>query len=322
MLFRLAGRANFRTAFSTGLWAVWLLALVLFTNSSAQVPFECTTPEIVLGSFSATDPSDNLWTAGATQFRFQSEIPWELVGRLTEPVRRVSDGLELPMERVRTLFHDVGEEFASFEYFVIDYGQGLVLENQAVEFGWEVLQLRVADFIEAGDPPGVYRTTVDFALRDRVGERISDRLIVLFEFEILSWIEVELPQAGLQLIVTDQNLPAHADPLSIQVRSNAAWQFRLTWSSDLIDLISGETIATRFVDWKIAANEGYQTLIPDFVPVSIVSVEVASADAPEPFSISEMSIPVEIQCDALGLMAGGNYGADFSADVSVFEEVR
>jgi hypothetical protein len=226
------------------------------------------------------------------------------------------------MERVRSLFPDVGEEFAGFLPFRIDYGQGIVMENQFVEFGWEVLQLRVADFVEAGDPPGVYRAPLEFQVRDRAGVTLSNIETILFEFEILPWIEVELPQPGLQLIVNDQHSPAESEPLLVVVRSNAGCDLRLTWSGDLLDLNNGELISARFVEWRIESGAVYQTLLPDFQPVALEAILAVVVDDPEPFMLVDLEIPLVIRCDALGLTGGGNYGADLTFDVTIREDAR
>ncbi|MBI5060628.1 hypothetical protein HZB60_12715 [candidate division KSB1 bacterium] len=307
----------------TGQWR-WLVALIFIVAGvgSAQVRLDVSDAQVVLGSFCAEDHTQDLITLGSTDFRFTLDQQWRLVGRLNEPVRRIDDGLELPMDRARSLFPDVSDEFVGFQWFQVEYGPGSA-EEQTWTFGWDVLQQRLVDYLDPADPPGVYRAFLDFALENReTGQLVSDPVAVLFEFEVLPWVELTLPFAWIFLEVSDPHSDVYSELFPVHVRSNAPWSMSLTWVGELIDDESGDQLSHSVMSWVVETGADWESLCPVLAEVCLEPTVLARGEGPEPFGLVEVDVPVLFQCAELGMRSMGNFGAQVAVDVSVELGVR
>ncbi len=294
------------------------LGIACFSTGSAlaQPTCEISPTSVLLGQFCAVDVTENIWGPGNATVRLQSDVPWSLMASLTAPVRRVSDNLELPAERARELFPDIGEDFANYLPFELDYGPGSV-EVQTFSYDWQVLQLRLEQFLEPEDPPGTYRAEVNVALADRDGNFLTDPQVVIFEFEILPWIETELLGELVILTVSSQSEYSESEPLPLRIRSNSAWILHLSCTGDFHSINGEGTIDQELAAWMVPSGDGWESLVPEYAQVHSEPSAVARGDDPEPFTINEVEIPLRFRCGPMGLIDQGEFSADIEISAAI-----
>jgi hypothetical protein len=286
----------------------------------SQVIFEVQPPEILLGQFSAADPIQNGLLPGETTVSIQSSEPWELFVTLQEPVRRLSDGLELPLERIQEIFADVPPQLMNFAPARFDYGPGST-ELQEWHYDWQLVQMRLVEFLVRSDPPGIFRTVLQLDLLARDGAQLAQPIQVVFEFEILPWVLISLPDYDLICSVSDEG-DAFSEPYPVHVSSNAQWDMQVTCSENLSDIDSDRFAELSRLSWMIWQGADWESMLPDFVPVLTTPQLAAHGNAPPPFTIFEADIPIQTHFDNMGFLYSGNFGTDFTFNIQCGEGTR
>lgn len=319
----LQSQNSYRRNLSRNLYQIAIAAICFLVSPSlcfSQVIFEVQPTEILLGQFSAADPIQNGLLPGETTVSIQYSEPWDLFVTLQEPVRRLSDGLELPLDRIQEIFSDVPPQFANYAPARFDYGPGSA-ELQEWRYNWQLVQMRLVEFLEQSDPPGIFRTILRLELLARDGAPLADPIQVVFEFEILPWVQISLPGYDLICNVSDEGI-AFSEPYPVHVRSNAQWDMHVTSSENLIDTENGRPAELSRLSWMIWQDADWESMLPDFVPVSTSPQHAAHGNSPLPFTIFDAEIPIQIQFDNTGFLYSGNFGSDFMFSIHCGEDAQ
>jgi len=273
---------------------------------------------VSLGSFSAQNPADDALNPGTTTLRITSPVPWSVYVTLVQPARRLSDNVELPVERVRQLFPDMAQ-LCSYVPVLLDHGSG-GNEAQTLSFDWQLAQTRIAQFLEEADPPGTYRFSVKFDVRNPDVPGTPPGIVVTTEFVILPVVEIDLITPNWALEVDQPGEPAESDPYFVRVRSNCAWALEAMWGGDLIQVGGQGRIDHSLASWSVGGGDEWQSLIPSYTPVSLVSLLVARGSAPPPFSLAEAEIPFQLRVETAPNTLAGGYSTDARFAVHMDEE--
>lgn len=300
--------------------AVFCCALLFPRSVLCQYNLSLNTESIHLGQFSAIDIAQSNLYPGELVVTLNSPDAWDLIVTLQQPIARIPDGLELPVSRALQLFPDLPPDFANYSPVRFDYGPGAE-GLQEFSHEWLLLQQRIELFLEESDPPGLYQTRLEFALHQRDGQRLAPPVQLTAEFEILPWVQMSLPNDPLQCLVSDGGgIPS--DPYPVHVRSNSAWELSLTCLSDLSDVEESRIIPMSQLYWLLWAGYDWESYVQTFEQVTPSQFRAAFAPAPQPFSVFDAEIPLQIQVEAAGIQYSGIYTTDLAFDIFVSAGAR
>lgn len=273
-----------------------------------------------LGSFSAQNPGGNLLNSGTTTFRISCQEPWSLYVTLVQPARRLSDNLELPLERVRQLFPDLAP-LCGYSPLRLDYGSGNA-EVQTVSYDWQPVQARIAQYLDEADPPGVYRFSVRAEVQNREGVTTSNRVVLVTEFTVLPQMDVELVNPNLLITVEHPGEPEESDPWYVMVRANSGWVLELNWGGDLVQAAADFRIDRTRISWLVAAGDDWESLLPAYTPVGPGPVTAARGGAPPPFTMSEAVIPLHLRVETDPATVAGVYATGLKVALHADDPAR
>ena len=282
--------------------------MALPASGWSQTSFDVQPRYAYLGSFSAQQPGNSNVNSGITTLSISSVDAWQVTATLIQPARRLSDNLELPLDRVRQLFPDLAP-LCNYLPVRLDYGSG-DRQTQTVSFGWDVVETRVEQYLDEADPPGRYRFAVRLELDGREGTVLAPAVTVVTEFDILPMTEVEVVSAGWMVEVDPPGQMAESDPYFVRVRSNCAWSLDAAWGGDLKCLSGDHQLDCRRISWQAESGDEWQSLIPAYSPVSRSDITVARGSAPAPFTMTEVEVPLQIRVDTDRGTVAGSYTTD------------
>ncbi len=285
--------------------------LVITVSAFGQATLNVEPRFASLGSFAAQDPGSNSLNPGTTVLKINSRDPWAAYVTLVQPARRLSDNLELPIERIRQLFPDMADLCNGLPVR-LDYGPGSA-EDQTVSYDWQPVQSRIAQYLEPADPPGVYRFIVRMELQDRDGQEISNRVALTTEFSIQPHVAVELSDPSFRFTVEHPGEPQESDPVYIRILANTSWTLDLTWTGDLVQNGTDFHIDWSRISWMTGTGDEWESLLPAYVPVSLAAVTAARGNAPAPFTLTDISIPLQLQVQSDRTTIGGTYESGLRA---------
>jgi hypothetical protein len=265
-------------------------------------------PRLVsLGSFSAQNPGSNQLNPGTTTVRISSANPWSLYVTLVQPPRRLSDNLELPLERVQQLFPDLSQ-LCGYIPVRLDYGPG-ESDEQVISYDWQVAQSRIAEYLDEADPPGIYCFTVRVELQARDSTSMGSGILLVTEFTVQPRVEIELISSDWVVPVEHPGEPAESEPMYLRVRSNCAWALEMIWGGDLYTR-GGFRLERDRLTWRVEPGQDWQSMAPDYVPFRSGAVVAAHGSAPPAFTLAEVEIPFQLRVATDRVTVAGNYLQD------------
>jgi hypothetical protein len=309
-------------------WHVSILILLVLSagarpDALAAVGLQVTPPIVIGGRFSAIDPEKSEITVGSTELRILStEEDWRLYVTVLEPLRRVSDGLELPVQRFHALFPDLPNELLNFQPHKL-------LEKAAApiwyvkEQDWQTFQEALQDYLEETDPPGTYRTYLRFELTNTQDVSLTEPVEISVEFDLLEGATVEFLTSEIVVEVGyEDSDQGHGESflIPVLVRANTSWELRLRGTEDYINGESGQ-IPLEMLSARVEPDPEaeWQALLIGFEPLSLIGLAVASGTEPLPFTITEATIPLQFAGDVPSTIHSGSYETDVEVSVQIPE---
>ncbi len=303
-----------------GLFVVFLCLSCAFP-SLAQTAFEVVPGAISLGAFTGEDPSQCILNPGTTALSIVSPDPWQVVVRLVQPVRRLDDNLELPLERAQQLFPDLPAPFFSMLPVQLDYGPGGG-DVQTLSYGWQLLQMRLIQYLERSDPPGIYQGMLQFDLQNREGVTLTDPVFVTLELEIQPQVAIEVSEANPGIIVDNAGEPTDTEPLVIIIRANCAWELSVSCIEDIVRDDGGFSYQLPRLFWQIPDGSQWESLTPVYVPASTSPYVVARGEAPPPFEPGEVDLPFQMRVETDRITDATGYSCDLRFDIRMDPAAR
>jgi hypothetical protein len=280
----------------------------------AQYAFEVVPGTISLGAFTGENPSDCILNPGTTTASIVSPDPWQVVVRLAQPVRRLEDNLELPLERGQQLFPDLPAAFFSSLPVQLDYGPG-GNDVQTLSYGWQLLQMRLMQYLERGDPPGLYQGMLQFDLQSRDGTTLADPVFVTLELEVQPQVAIEITEANPGIMVDHAGDPTDTEPLVIIVRANCAWELHVYCLGDILREDGEFTYHPPRLWWQIPESSEWETAAPAYLPATTAPMLVARGDAPPPFDNGEVDIPFQVRVETDRITDATGYTCDLRFEI-------
>jgi hypothetical protein len=266
-------------------------------------------PQLVsLGSFLAQDEGGSNLNPGVSTVRVFSTEAWNLNVTLTQPARRLSDNLELPLERVRQVFPDLAP-LCGYQSVRLDYGPGNP-DPQTLTYDWHVMQARLAQYLDKSDPPGLYRFSVNLEIQSRDNQTNSHQVPIMVEFTVLPYVEVVVPDPNFTVTVEHPGEPSQSDPVYVVVRSNCAWTLEIGCMGYLMHSNTLYWMDTNSLSWLVGSGDEWETMIPSFTPAQRTMVLAARGRAPAPFTENEVEIPLQLQAQTEHTTVEGTYSAE------------
>ena len=269
-------------------------------------------PEIILGGrFSTMNPDDSEITLGSTEMRVLStDEDWRLYVTVLEPLRRVRDGFELPVQRFRELFPDIPDELMDFQPHKLKEnpaGSEWYVKSQ----DWQPFQEALQDYLQESDPPGIYRTSLRFELMSHQDTLLTAPVEIEVEFELLESATIEImTQEIIVEVGFNGSNQGHGESflIPVLVRSNTSWILKLRGTQEFATNESGQ-IPLELLSARVDDEPGqeWNAHLLDFEPLSQTPIMVASGLAPEPFSIVETIVPLQFACDVPITVFWGRY---------------
>jgi hypothetical protein len=294
--------------------------LIMAVAAWSQPTLEIEPRLISLGSFSALSPAENAPNPGTTTIHIHSDVPWSLQATLIQPMRRVSDNLELPLERVRQYFPDLAQ-LCNYVAVQMDYGPG-GSDTQVLEFDWQLAQARIAQYLDSADPPGTYRFSVRIELTDRTNEGLAVPINLVVEFTILPYVALSLPNPNITVQVEELGQAAESDVYYVTVKSNTAWVLDMQMGSGPAHVKGPYQLDGNQVMWQVGSGDDWETYLPMYIPVGAGTAVAARGSAPPPLTLSEAVIPFQLKVQTDRITIAGTYSADIKFGVHADDPAR
>lgn len=293
---------------------VGIICLCCALTAFAQTAFEVVPGSISLGAFTGENPNDCILNPGTTAISIVSPEPWQVVVRLAQPVRRLEDNLELPLERAQQLFPDLPAPFFSSLPAQLDYGPGGE-DVQTLNYGWQLLQMRLLQYLERSDPPGMYEGMLQFDLQNRDGVALADPVFVTLELEIQPQVVIEVSEANPGISVDHAGDPTDSEPLVIIVRANCSWELSVSCATKLQRDDGGFSYQLPRLLWQIPENSQWESFTTDYQPATTTPMLVARGEAPAPFESGEVDIPFLVRVETDRITDATGYSCDLRFEI-------
>ena len=240
--------------------------------------------------------------------RVLSGEPWNLYVRLAQPIRRVSDNLELPIERVRQFFPDLSE-FCAYTPVRLESGNGGT-RDQVIEYHWQLVEDRISQFLDPADPPGMYRFSVTVELQGSDAISRGHAVTMVMEFTVLPQVSVELVNPNFDCTVDPPGLPSESEPYYVLVRGNAPWVLEMQFGGELTRGDAGGELNRDRLMWQVGAGSDWESYLPAYTPVGSGAVVAARGSSPPPFTLVEALIPLQFRVETASTTLAGIYGSE------------
>jgi hypothetical protein len=292
------------------LYAGWIAGALLLTVWSVAWPQTLDVdPQLArLGSFSAQNMAGSAPNLGTTTMRVQSAEPWILYVRLAQPIRRVTDNLELPIERVRQYFPDLSD-FCAYNPVRLESGTGGARE-QILEYHWQLVEDRISQFLDPADPPGTYRFSVTVDLQGTEAVSRGHAVTMVMEFTVLPQVSVELVNPNFDCTVDPPGLPSESEPYYVLVRGNAPWVLEMQFGGELTRGDAGGELNRDRLMWQVGAGSDWESYLPAYTSVGSGAVVAARGASPPPFTLVEALIPLQFRVETASTTLAGIYGSE------------
>ena len=306
----------FRILMSSRLLPIVIIVL-LCSSSLAEPQLQVDPAYTFVGEYCSLMPERSVLTVGETSLRVMSEEhDWQVYLTLMEPLRRVSDGLELPVERFTQFFRDlIPGEIPSFQRYQLTEGEAGT-EWHEEEYDWQGLQQGLSDFLLETDPPGRYQTQLRFELTDDTDSTIANPVLVTAEFDLVSAATVELPEPDVAFDVSfaGNQSEGHGESYLVPtvVRANCPWTLSVhsldAQATGEFGALPPEAIMVRV---EISSDGSWQSALPDYLPIEQGRMTAATGYAPPAFTISETIVPLQFSGDVPISVHSGTYDMGF-----------
>jgi hypothetical protein len=295
------------------------------TDAFADVSLQIDPLLAIGGVFSPINPDNTEITTGSTTIRVLSTAEdWKLFVTVLEPFRRISDGIELPMQRFHELFPDISDEILNFQPHMLRDKRASANWYELIQ-DWQPFQEAMQDYLLDTYPPGTYRSHLRFELFNNQNSLLTDAIDITIEFDLRASATVEMLNHDITLQVQFADSLGHGESylVPIAVRSNTSWVLKLEGSENGAVGPSGqiplEMISAR-VD--VAPGDEWQGHLPYYEPLQASPMTIASGIAPLPFMITEATVPLQLSCDVPLSIISASYEAQVTLTIETTPEAR
>ncbi|MFH1689088.1 MAG: hypothetical protein ABIE42_02485 [Candidatus Eisenbacteria bacterium] len=269
-------------------------------------------PLVHLGSFSTLEPLESDLVSGTTDIVIISTEPWWLEVQVAGPIHRISDGLELPMERVPEAYPGIPDEIINLQPYIYNWASGS--ESPVIISGeWLELSTIVEAYLEPGDPPGTYEAVLFARLLDSDGSPVTGYETLTMQFDVEPWVDLVMTTLpDYEISVPDGTFEGEGDVVLVSLASNTSWVLSVRGTGDLLDEQGGGAIGVSALSVCGEEVGGGITRRPwrsGCETVQLSPTALAAGGEPDPFTVSLVEIPIFFRFEGEPPLPAGRYGA-------------
>lgn len=273
-----------------------------------------------LGSFSTLDPLESDIIPGSTELRFVSVDPWQLELQLEGPIRRTTDGLELPLERLLDTHPEIPPEIVNLQPYIHDSGAGSQTAR-VISGDWLDLAMGLQAYLQPGDPPGTYEATLLARLLDDQGSPVTDHAQVTLEFDIAPWVHfIVKPLPDCEITVPEGGFVGESGIVLVTLGSNSDWILYVYALADLVRDGGSHTLPVTSLSVcseEFSSRGGWRPRRSGCETVQMNPIALVVGSGPSPFTVAEEEIPIFVRFESAPPLPAGRYWTSLMFEATV-----
>lgn len=274
-----------------------------------------------VGSFSSRNPLQSETHPGSTDVHILSSGPWRLEIQLEGPMRRIPDGLELPLDRAARRLPGIAPELLDLQPSVFASGSGSPVDVP-LTVDWLDLATGLQTYLDPYDPAGTYEVSLHGRLLDPdAGTALTDDVTVTMQFEIQPWAEFLAAGLPPYEIVLDGADPFGSGAVGVlSITGNAGWKLCCLHAGDLTAPDGGAVLAAS--DLKICLEstippDGWLPVQPGCRPVGEGPLDLAVCSANQDPGEHVHDVPFHLVYEGPEPPPAGRYRTMLEFEISV-----